>query len=397
MSFIVSEKISEMQLELNILGQAMDDDDFILFLNKANEYVATGYKMPTTERLADLLLFNGVNENPLPSDFAGIIEPQRPYGIHSPNFQHETSREFMHWPYGHVTGLRFDRDYQFLLTNTADSGKIQLQECESLTENGTWAIIGDGSNLAVDTQIFTQGNGSLRFTITDLGGTTTLTCTNIVNPIDITDYLTQGWVFLDLQCPTSNTTAISSVQLRVGSDSTNYYEITATDRYRGDDILNGWGLIGFDMANKTTTGTPDDTNIDYIQIVIINGVSGTSGTYRLDNIFLAEAVYYQLPYYSQYNIKADDGTYKAQITEIGDTVLCPNDQEFSSVYTYKTLEIANAMRFKDSYAANYCSRELGPRERYLKAKYPRQESKPSMTWYKGWHFKKAGGIWPSRM
>lgn len=393
MSFLVETKIQEMELELNILGQAMDDNDFILFLNKANEYLATAYKMPTTERLSDLLLFNGVNEYPLPSDFAGIIEPQRPYGLHSPNFEHETTREFMHWPYGNKTTLRFDRENQFLVANVCEGSLFQLNNCDSLTDNGTWAVSGDGSALALDTQIFTEGNGSLRFTITDSGGTTTLTCTSMAFPVDISSLLTQGWAFLDLQCPASNTVAISSVQLRIGSDASNYYQMSATTRKRGDTILGGWGLIGFDLSQKTTVGTPDYQNIDYIQIVITNGVTGTSGTYRLDNIFLAEAIYFQLPYYSQYNVKGDDGVYKAQITETGDTVLGPNGPEFSSAFTYKTLEIANAMRFKDAYAAQYCARELQPREAYLKAKYPTQESRPSLTWYKGNKFKKNNGVW----
>mgnify|MGYP000732867619 CR=1 FL=1 len=391
MSFLVSDVIQEMQLELNILGQAMDDDDFILFLNKSNEYLGTAYKMPTTERLADLLLFNGVNEYELPDDFAGIIEPQRPYGIHSPNFDHETTREFMHWPYGYKTTLRFDQDSQFLVANITEGDRFELNNCDSLTENGTWAVSGDGSALALDNQIYTEGTGSLRFTITDSIGTTTLTCNAMAYPIDISSVLNQGWLFLDLQSPSS--TAISSVQIRIGSDSTNYYQMSATTRYRGNTITQGWGLIGFDLSQKTTVGTPDYQNIDYIQIVIANGLTGTSGTYRLDNIFLSEAVYFQLPYYSQYNVKGDDGTYKAQITETGDTVLCPNGPEFKSAFTYKTLEIANAMRFKDASAAEYCARELAPREAYLKAKYPRQESKPATTWYKGWRFKGNGGVW----
>lgn len=396
MSFLVSDVIQQMQLELNVLGQAMDDDDFILFLNKANEYVATGYKMPTTERLSDLLLFTGVNEYALPSDFAGIIEPQKPYGNWNPNFNHQSTREFMHWPYGRTTSLRFDRDSQYLVINEPSGDTIQLQDFESLTDNGAWSISGDGSNLALDTQIFTQGNASLRFTVTGSGGTTTLACTGMTYPLDITDFLTQAWIFIDLQCPSTNTSAITSIQIRIGSDASNYYQMSATTRYRGDTIVGGWGLIGFDLAAKTTTGTPDYTNIDYIQIVITNGTSGTNGTYRLDNLFLAKAMYFQLPYYSRFNIKDNDGTYKAEIETTDDTVLCPNGPEFTSVFTYKTLEIANAMRFHDASMASYCAAQLDKRERYLKSKYISQESKPSMTWYKRTNFKANRNVWRTR-
>ena len=381
MSFLVSTKIQEMQLELNVLGQAMDDDDFMLFLNKANEYIQTGYKMPTTERAADLLLFNGVNEYPLPSDFAGIIEPKRPYGLTSPYFKHRRDTDFVHDPVGRITGFKHSRDTQFLLANETEGSKTLFNACDSLTGNGTWAVSGDGASLALDQQIFTEGTGSLKFTVTASGGTTTLTCTGM-NPVDITDFLLQ-YLFLDLGCPASNTTAITSVRLRVGSDSTNYYQATSTTRYRGDSILNAFGLIGFDMSGKSTTGTPDDDQIDYIQILITHGTTGVDGAYHLDNIFAAESVYYILPYYSQYNIKDDDGsTYKAAIVETGDTVLCPNGVEFSSVYTYKALEIAAAMRFHDAPMAAYCARELEPREKYLKAKYATQESPLTSSWYR---------------
>jgi hypothetical protein len=93
-------------------------------------------------------------------------------------------------------------------------------------------------------------------------------------------------------------------------------------------------------------------------------------------------MYFQLPYYSQYNIKDEDGSYKAAIDATTDTVLCPNGIEFAGVYTYKTLEIVNAMRMKDAGMSSYCARELEPREAYLKSKYRKQEAYNSMTWYK---------------
>jgi hypothetical protein len=316
MSFLVSDQIQNMQLELNILNQAMDDNDFILFLNRTNEYFGTNYKMPTSERQSDFLMFNGVNEYPLPEDFAGIIEPKRPYGNLSPTFQHQTTKSFVHWPYGYATSFKFDRENQYLVANMPDGTRATLNACDSLTENGTWAASDGASGLFLDNQIYTEGTGSLNFTIT-AGVDAILTCTGMSAAVDATDYLNQGWIFLDIDCPNSNTTALTSITLRIGSDASNYYEMIATTRYRGDTILNNWGLVGFNMATKTTVGSPDVTGIDYIRVAI---AGAETGTYRLDNIFLANAVYFQLPYYSQYNIKADDGTYKAQITAIGDTV-----------------------------------------------------------------------------
>lgn len=106
-----------------------------------------------------------------------------------------------------------------------------------------------------------------------------------------------------------------------------------------------------------------------------------AGVYRVDNIFGSKGMFYEIPYYSKYNVKGSDGTYKEKIDSTDDTVLCPAD--FDEAFTYKTLEIAAAMRLRDAAMANYAGRELLPKELYLKSKYPRQESRTQMTWYKG--------------
>lgn len=393
MSFLLSDQISAMQLELNtITGQMVDDSDWMLFMNRAVEYISTGYKMPTTERQHDLLLFNGVNEYALPDDFAGIIQPKRYYGNWSPTFAHETTDAFVHWPYGYTTSLMFDRESQYLVANCPAGNYLQLNNCDSLTENGAWAASGDASNLVLDTQIFVEGTGALRFTITPSSGTAVLTCTNMNDPVDISAYLTQGWLFFNPQCPNANASALTGATIRIGSDASNYYELSATTRYRGDSILNGWGLVGFNMMEKITVGSPDDTSIDYIEIGLDGG---DAGTYRLDNIFIAEANYFQLPYYSRYNIKAADGTYKALITATDDTVLCPNENEFTGVFTYKTLELLNAMRMKSAAMASYCAMQLAPKEKYLKTKYRKQESMSGTTWYKRTNLKSPPGLWLS--
>lgn len=377
---LVSDLISDCQQHTSTIGQRISEADWILYSNKANKYFTTGYKMPTTERETDLLLFSGVYEYPLPSDYAGIMPPRKPYGNVSPDFVHQSARSVSRYITDRNTAIKFDRETPFLVVQYPDGSSQQIHDCESLTDNGTWTVSGDGSALALDTQISTQGSNSFRFTVTGSGGTTTLVNSTISSTIDLTDYLTNGWVFLDLQCPSGNTTALTSVRLRVGSDSSNYYEITATTRYRGDTILGGWGLIGFNMADKTTTGTPDDDAIDYVQILITHGTSGINGTYRLDNIFLALPTYFQLPYYSSQNVKTTGGTYQNKVTATSDSLLVP--VEFEEVLVYKTLEIAASEKLMDVAKANYWRGELLPKERALKAKYGSQESKPQMFWYR---------------
>ena len=382
MSILISSAIDQCRQELNILSQRVSDSDFLLFFDRANKFFNTSMRLPTVERESNLLLFTGVKEYPLPSDYTGIIEPKRPYDLYSPDFANTTPNSFVHWPYGRQTAIKWIRETPFLIANESSGSSQLINACDSLTDNGTWAISGDGSSLAVDSQIFTAGTGSLRFTVTASGGTTTLTCTSMSSTVDLTDYLTQGWIFLDLDAPSTNTADLTSVRLRVGSSASAYYQMTSTTRFRGDTIGPGWGQMGFDLSGKTTTGSPTVTAINYIQILLTTGTTGIDGTYRVDNIFGALPTFYLLPYYSKNNIKAASGTYKESPTATDDTILCPSSVDEGLIY--KTLEIAAAIRLKDQSMANYFRGELEAKIKLLKRQFPTQESKVSSTYYKKW-------------
>lgn len=378
MSLLVSDAIQDMNQELNLIGQRMTDSDYILFLNRANKYFFTNYKMPTSQARTSLVAYAGVKEYGLPSDFIGLIEPERPYAEWSPNFYHTTEKEFTHWPYGRTTAIKFQRETPFLIFNETDLSKEMLSSCSSLTDNGTWTVSGDGSALAVDEQIYTEGSASLRFTITPSTGFTTLECTGM-NPIDLSDILNNGSLFFDLFTPLTNTVDISSITFSVGPSSVDFLSNLATLRFRGDTISTDWGQVGFDGVGFGTG--VDMTACTYLRIDIAHGTTGVSGVYRVDNIFGSKGMFYEIPYYSKYNVKSASGTYKEKVTSTDDTILCPTD--FDECFTYKTLEIAAAMRLRDQAMANYAGRELLPKENYLKSKYPRQESRTQMTWYKG--------------
>lgn len=381
MSFVVTDMISDMKSELDTIGQRVSNNDFFLAINNANKYFSAGnYFMPTRQREADLVMFDGVYEYALPSDFSYIIEPKRPYDLHSPRFGHTNERSLVHWLYGKQTAIKWARETAYLvIKNDSLTAKQQVNDFESLTDNGTLAISGDGSALAVDQTVYTQGLNSVSFTVTASGGSTTITITGM-NQMDLTDVLSKGRFFVDLQCPSANTTALTSVVLRIGNDASNYYSMTATTRHRGDTILGGWGLLSFDATGKTTTGTVTDTEIDYAVLIITHGTSGVNGTYRMDNLFGALGSYYQLPYYSLNNVKNDAGTYQEKVTATGDTVLTPPD--FAEAIKYKAMVELAAGKFQDEAKALRFAGELKVKENGLKSLYPRQQSLHQTTWYK---------------
>ena len=380
MSFVVSDAISDMNLELNLVGQRMSDTDYLLFLDRANKYFYTNYKMPTCQSEVDMLYYDGVKEYSLPSDFASIIEPKRPYDLSKNVFVNKTEKAFTHQDLGdNSTAIKWVREVPLLILKGVSSNSSTLiQACESTTQDGTWVISGDGSLLAADDEIYSSGGASLRFTVTASTGQTVLSCSNN-NSQDLTDLFTFGKFFVDLFTPSTNSAALTSVKLRLGSSPSAYYEMSATTRFRGDTITTGLGQIGFDPAAKTTTGSPDITAIDYVAVVLNYGLTGVDGIYHLDNIFGSKGTYYQLPYYSKYNVKDSSNSYKQRVTATDDTILCPDD--FNEIYTYKCNEMAAAIRLRDQALSNYFRQEMVPKEMSLKARYPKMESIPKTTWY----------------
>lgn len=400
MPLLVSDVVQAAQQELNYQsGTQFSDADIILFLNRANKYFYTTFFLPTCAKLCDLLVYYGVPEYPLPADFDWTMEPRRPYDLISPVWSGSTERSIYRWNHGNQVAVKFYRSTPVLVLSALSSSWCtpsspggspnsvqisnswgQIDPCESLTDNGPWAISGDGSNLIIDNSIYSQGIASFRFTVTPSSGTTTLTNPALTTAFDFTTLLNTCKTFLDLKPPQSNTVPIASVTFRFGSDASNYYQVVATQRQNGQPIDTGFGLVAFDFSQKTTVGTPVVNNLTYLQIIINHGTVGIAGDYHMDNIFFALPVFYNLPYYATSNIEAADGTFKDEITDVSDTILVPFD--VSEALLYKCLMLCAMQRMRDATLANYFQGELAPKERAIKSRYPKMSMKPAFQWFK---------------
>lgn len=126
-----------------------------------------------------------------------------------------------------------------------------------------WAAGGNASNLAVDTTVYYQQPAALSFSLAAAGSQGYIEKT-LSTQIDLTDYQNAGVIFLAVDLPSA--TAITSLGVRIGNDSTHYYNISATTGFLGAFQAGQYMLIALDMANATTTGTVDITKIDYVRI-----------------------------------------------------------------------------------------------------------------------------------
>lgn len=150
-----------------------------------------------------------------------------------------------------------------------------INACDAVTD---WAVANDATNLTLDTTNEIRGTGALNFDMAAYSagqGTLTLTAGSTV---DIS--AEKGYVGFWVNFPTGYTTDLTSIQLRIGSDSSNYYSWTLTNPPEGENTF-----IVLQFADATTTGLPDDAAIDYTQFIITTAAGYTGYTdFIIDDI-----------------------------------------------------------------------------------------------------------------
>jgi hypothetical protein len=244
-----------------------------------------------------MTLYNGVYDYAAPTDiFGGVFMDLRPQGItrSSWNYVYKKPIEMfdrtkLYLPNGTMVAFEHNKGVGIMrVVETTSRSKATL---DSMNETTGWVAAGDASSLATDLAIYYQSPASVRFNLGALGSQGTLTKT--ISSVDLTDYQNVGVVFLAVYLPSA--TAITSLTLRLGSDASNYFSVTATEGQLGAWSANEWTLIPFDLSTATETGTVDIENVDYTQI--LTNYDGTALTnVRFGQFFIAMPAPYELIY-----------------------------------------------------------------------------------------------------
>lgn len=144
-------------------------------------------------------------------------------------------------------------------------------ELDAMTATTGWTAAGSASGLAADSTVFWEAPSSLRFNCT---GASTGTLTKAISSQDLTNYLGVGVGFLAFRTPSASN--LTSIELRIGSDASNYYSVTVTAGFLKAFTAGDWMLASFDLSTATTTGTPAIAAIDYAQIRVAHGATLTN-------------------------------------------------------------------------------------------------------------------------
>jgi len=329
-------------------------------------------------------LFNDIYQYSCPADLKGnkIIDLQPQTGERSKfndwNLTHES--EFDRLKNSEHNLLAFsDRDFtrKLLVSASVDDDGFVVSPLDALTGYGSWALFGDGENVSRDSYQFVKGSASIKFDISAAGGTTAGIQATDIPTFDLTNYKSYGsafvWVWI------TSATNLTNYILRLGSDSSNYYSMTATTTNEGLAFATGWNLLRFDFSGKSTTGTPDDDACDYAAIYMTKTAGKISETdYRIDHIIVKLGAIHDLIYYSKYPWQSSSGTYKENST--ADTDYLNVDTEEYQMIVEKCVEHA-ANEVRETSDALTASNKFEKLKREYQRVYKSESIRSNNTYY----------------
>lgn len=277
--------------------------------------------VPETMIRQPIMLYSGVvYYTPDPRMFGTAVIDIRPQAVNTwagqvykrpiSDFKQQQRR----LPYGYTVNFEYhDGDP---IMGIIQGKTVPQTNISSMSSTTGWTAGGNASGLAQDNTVYYQAPASLRFNLASAGTQGTLT-TTLTNGLDFTNYVGVGVSFLAAYFP--NATLITSVELRLGSDSANYYSVTVTQGFLGAFYSNDFNqLLAFDLANATTVGTPVITAIDYVE-VLTNYTTGTQlNNVRYGGLWISLPSPHEILFYSAAAFReGDSGPFSVDITTDG--------------------------------------------------------------------------------
>lgn len=264
------------------------------------------------------------------------------------------------------------------LEGAGSQATISNMDDDSSTDGGTWAVGGSGSNLTIDTGNYVEGSASLNF---DASATyTSITLTNSTfTAVDLTGYQIGGAVYMYVWIP--STTGLTSFKLRVGTNSSNYYEKTITTTNENLAFAAGWNLLRMEFSAATQTGTVTMSSIGYARLEIVgDGTAAATTDWRADFLAARQGLLHEVWYYTKYGWQTSAGAYIENSTATTDLINCDTEEYELFILKAKEMVSMDLKQFTDM--ATYNKMYEIKKVNYL-SKYP---SERLLTIMQNWNF-----------
>lgn len=265
------------------------------------------------------------------------------------------------------------------ITNPFVSRATVLNQADTPTDNGTWIVTGDASNIQTDYVNFAAGSSSLEFTL-DASGSVGGLVNSTITSIDLSDTENQGAFFLYVYLPDAS--VFTNVIFKVGSSSSDYWSGTITTTQSGTEFVNGWNLLQLNWANASTTGSPDASDITYIKVDYTYDGTLQAGVH-LDNIVYNLGTILEIEYYSKYLFR-NSLTGAFQETVESDDDLINLDTESYNLLTFLVALYATQQQSgaEGNFDYNFFKEQYFMALSRYKAMYKSEIQKPQLLYYK---------------
>ena len=260
----------------------------------------------------------------------------------------------------------------------------------STLEDTSWGTFDtDGvndSDVKVDNDDYTEGNGAIRFQAdtTDSTDSTLGIQNDSITRFDISEFLARGSAFVDAKLTTYDT-GIHQISLRIGSDSSNYYQINDSTQNDCSSFVTGWNKIRWDFVNKTTVGSPADTAIDYAALfwsrdtTTVALLHANDTDFGFDNLILKRGKNYLLSYYGRFWWQDTAFDLAENSTHDSHALLVQNDE--LEVIIAKAAELASQY-LRDMEDVKYFSSEYQRMKQSYLMKNPSQADVQTTSYYR---------------
>ena len=211
--------------------------------------------------------------------------------------------------------IKYQDGVPYILISGIGEVPVVINNCESLTANGTFAVYGVASDIALDTVQKYSGNGSISFKVNN-GSDQGIQNTDMTS-IDLTE---ENDIFYAVYMPT--VTGVTGVRLGIGQSTGSYYTATSTTDFFGNALHTGWNLISVAKSAFTAgVGSPTWTGVIFARFEVLGTFAvGTTG-FRFDNLVANVGVLMEFDYYSDYSFASSSMAFKAIPTSDSDLIV----------------------------------------------------------------------------
>ncbi|MFP5263745.1 MAG: hypothetical protein ACLGJB_17835 [Blastocatellia bacterium] len=336
-----------------------------------------------TKRIAQLsnALYDQVYDYVAPSDLKGKkvvrIGPQVNRSLGDSFAQHQTD-DFDLYKTNDSFAVQNNSGVKTVRISKSLTAGILLNECESTTANGTWAVGGDASNLAADTLYKVTGAGSLSFDASGSTGSAYLQ-NYTQTAVDLSTHLNKSAIFVWIYLP--STTNFTSVTLRWGSSASAYWSVTVTSSHFATAFQTGWNLLRFDWNGATQSGSPSSSSITYLRVTYTSTAGTSFTTLRLDSIYSKLPTIYEMEYFSKYLFSSSSGTWQEAIVDDSDLINL-DTESYNLLFNKTMVLLAPQVQGKNAaFDVTFYKGEYDAGVKKYTGQYKSDAKKPQGTYY----------------